>query len=692
MRLASSASHAAGDELAVDLADLARHDQPVAGGRRGCRAPTGAALRSCVHTSRRSGRGLGTGAASGRAARRSATRRPRPPPRTRRRTRSHGPAPSSALDDSTSIGGMSTARRTPNERIVRSCTSPSASTASPSLVTQPAPCGPRRCSSERSTTSSSGSPHAHPHRRPRSSPTVAVGDRAVGRSVTGAGVAARAPAPQHRGLGPARRPERRPTSAGPATSTSSTTRPGATAAMASAMPGVRTTRTTPVPSAPMPAASGGRLGPSRTASSRDSSDPHRPAVRVGQRRAAAAHRRGRLAAERAAVGERRRRLAAGHAPGRRRSRGRPARPTTSAASRPSRPSGTSSGGSSADGGAPALHLAGRGPRLGQRLADRPTRRRPSGTATSASAGAVSSANPPAPSATSGADPLGRPALERRPPGGGRPGHAAVGRSVAPSGGRGESPRRRRSSASRCTGTGGRASARSTAVAIGEPAAWRRRPSSRTMIPGVQKPHWLAAGGAERVGPGRQRASARPSRVVTDRPGDPPDRRHARDPRAAPSTSTVQQPHWPWGLHPSFAVRTPRSSRSTSSSEPAARAPPPSRRPPRGRRPDGSGFHGPRLGLPRCPLRRCALAAEPSHGAGRGSRSPRRRADRRLRGRLGGRRRQHHHGTECDRPVARGLLRRQRVHRGRLSATPTFGVGDANGPWSATPRRAPADRA
>jgi hypothetical protein len=37
-------------------------------------------------------------------------------------------------------------------------------------------------------------------------------------------------------------------------------------------------------------------------------------------------------------------------------------------------------------------------------------------------------------------------------------------------------------------------------------------------------------------------------------------------RGAPSTSTVQQPHWPWGLHPSFDERAPRRSRRTSRSE------------------------------------------------------------------------------------------------------------------------------
>ena len=36
-------------------------------------------------------------------------------------------------------------------------------------------------------------------------------------------------------------------------------------------------------------------------------------------------------------------------------------------------------------------------------------------------------------------------------------------------------------------------------------------------------------------------------------------------RGCPSTQTVQQPHWPCGLHPSLTVWTPNRSRSASSS-------------------------------------------------------------------------------------------------------------------------------
>ncbi len=58
-------------------------------------------------------------------------------------TGSRGPPASPAPGTSpgattvTSIGGVSVARRTPKLRMVRSCTSPAASTASPSLVTHP---------------------------------------------------------------------------------------------------------------------------------------------------------------------------------------------------------------------------------------------------------------------------------------------------------------------------------------------------------------------------------------------------------------------------------------------------------------------------------------------------------------------------------------------------------------------------
>ena len=90
-----------------------------------------------------------------------------------------------------------------------------------------------------------------------------------------------------------------------------------------------------------------------------------------------------------------------------------------------------------------------------------------------------------------------------------------------------------------------------------------------MMPGVQKPHWLAPvaqkASAQRVGrrPARRRVVI--ARPATRRAGV------TQATRGAPSTSTVQHPHWPCGLQPSFAERTPSRSRSTSSSEPPSSA-------------------------------------------------------------------------------------------------------------------------
>ena len=86
-----------------------------------------------------------------------------------------------------------------------------------------------------------------------------------------------------------------------------------------------------------------------------------------------------------------------------------------------------------------------------------------------------------------------------------------------------------------------------------------------MIPGVQNPHWLAPTAVNAWAHLWRNPGSRPSRVVTSRPAT---RRagvtHAT--RAAPSTQTVQHPHWPWGLHPSLGVRRPKRWRRTSRSE------------------------------------------------------------------------------------------------------------------------------
>src|SRR5918994_159754 len=75
---------------------------------------------------------------------------------------------------STPIGGVSTARSTPKLRIVRSWTSPRSSTASPSLQTHPTAMCAAPTQYERSTTSSSGSPHDTATRTPGSSPNATV--------------------------------------------------------------------------------------------------------------------------------------------------------------------------------------------------------------------------------------------------------------------------------------------------------------------------------------------------------------------------------------------------------------------------------------------------------------------------------------------------------------------------------------
>lgn len=77
-----------------------------------------------------------------------------------------------------------------------------------------------------------------------------------------------------------------------------------------------------------------------------------------------------------------------------------------------------------------------------------------------------------------------------------------------------------------------------------------RASNRTIIPGVQKPHWLAPVSQNAAAHRARCCGSRPSSVVTLRP----DTRLAgvtQETRGAPSTRTVQQPHWPCGLQPSF---------------------------------------------------------------------------------------------------------------------------------------------
>ena len=85
------------------------------------------------------------------------------------------------------------------------------------------------------------------------------------------------------------------------------------------------------------------------------------------------------------------------------------------------------------------------------------------------------------------------------------------------------------------------------------------------MPGVQKPHWLAPASTNALAQRVLSSGSSPSTVVTDRPAT---RRTAvtQATRGAPSTQTVQQPHWPWGLHPSLTERQRSCSRSASSRE------------------------------------------------------------------------------------------------------------------------------
>jgi hypothetical protein len=86
-----------------------------------------------------------------------------------------------------------------------------------------------------------------------------------------------------------------------------------------------------------------------------------------------------------------------------------------------------------------------------------------------------------------------------------------------------------------------------------------------MIPGVQNPHCEPPVATNARANSSRRAGSSPSIVVTDRPSTRVAAvTHAT--LASPSTSTVQQPHWPCGAQPSFTDITPRRSRNTESSD------------------------------------------------------------------------------------------------------------------------------
>ena len=88
--------------------------------------------------------------------------------------------------------------------------------------------------------------------------------------------------------------------------------------------------------------------------------------------------------------------------------------------------------------------------------------------------------------------------------------------------------------------------------------------ARMTMPGMQKPHCRRAARGERVGePRRARPRSTPSSVVIALPAA-----FSSDSwqltTALPSTSTVQQPHWPDGEQPSLGEVMSSSSRSAAS--------------------------------------------------------------------------------------------------------------------------------
>ena len=189
--------------------------------------------------------------------------------------------------------------------------------------------------------------------------------------------------------------------------------------------------------------------------------------------------------------------------------------------------------------------------------------RPSGTATRASGGLPSSAKPASPSTTDGptrwATPPSIPArTEARSRS--RWGRGTVGSPAPKPSTRAAAssmvcqPVHRHRWATRAWST--------LPVGTGAPPA---RAARRITMPGVQKPHWLPPVATNASDHRRRVSSGRPSRVVTSLPAS---RRTGvtQATRGAPSTHTVQQPHWPWGLQPSLTDRMPSWSRKTSSRE------------------------------------------------------------------------------------------------------------------------------
>ena len=213
-------------------------------------------------------------------------------------------------------------------------------------------------------------------------------------------------------------------------------------------------------------------------------------------------------------------------------------------------------------------LAGPGPGRGQGLAPPTQPPCPSGTATRASAGAVSSAKPPPPQGHRRARPTwGAPPSSAGPRAPRRRGRAAAG--PVP-----EAARRAVAGAADTVRARGAAS-----TMVRQPVQrhrWASRAALDVVVAGVGparleggQPHddprgaEAALAGARRgegLGPpgahvaGRARRGWSPPRPATRRAGV------TQATRGAPSTHTVQHPHWPWGLQPSLARPAARGAR------------------------------------------------------------------------------------------------------------------------------------
>ncbi len=205
-------------------------------------------------------------------------------------------------------------------------------------------------------------------------------------------------------------------------------------------------------------------------------------------------------------------------------------------------------------GPAALHLARRGPGLGQRLADRPPAGRVGHGDQGVGRGLVVG-EPAVAERDVGSDPLWRSSLDRAPARLRPRGHGARRGDRRRAARRCAAPMRRGSCASRCSGTGGPAGPARRRPCRRARRPWRRGRPAAPRCPGCRtRTGWRRWRRRPRPTPrGRPRSS--PSSVVTVRPRT---RRtgvtHAT--RGWPSTSTVQHPHWPCGLHPSFAERRP----------------------------------------------------------------------------------------------------------------------------------------